>query len=366
MPGVFISYRREDSAAYAGRLYDHLAARFGADRVFMDIDTIRPGDDFVKVISDKVAACEVLIAVIGKRWLTTPDPRGRRRLEDPNDYVRLEIVSELQRNARVIPALVDGAQMPPAGRAPARSRAVIAPQCHRGHQYVTPPTVERLIQTLEESIKPGPQSSYRAAKIRQPAENQRPPRQEHIERQNTPESSAPATPALPIAAAAMAFFVLHILLSSPIRREQGYVILEAILQSAALYGIFKIPALGLSRSNKTSLMLSGCWLATAIALAIARPITANLGSPDVYTNLVVGAIQIALQVGAALLYGFLARQVQPGIPFRAVTIIARIWGIAALVLWIASTPYGPPLLLAHLNQALIGGCILWILRQRST
>jgi len=365
MPGVFISYRREDSAAYAGRLYDHLAARFGADRVFMDIDTIRPGDDFVKVFSDKVAACEVLIAVIGKRWLTAPDPRGRRRLEDPNDYVRLEIVSALQRNVRVIPALVDGAQMPPPGELPPD----LVPLSRRNAIEVTNTlfrqTVERLIQTIEESIKPGPQSSYRAAKIRQPAESQRPLRQEHIERQNTPESSAPATPALPIAAAAMAFFVLHILLSSPIRREQGYVILEAILQSAALYGIFKIPALGPSRSNKTSLTLSSCWLATAIALAIARPITANLRSTDVYSNLVVGAIQIALQVGAALLFGFLARHVQPGIPFRAVTIVARIWGIAALVLWIAATPYGPPLLLAHLNQALVGGSILWLLRQRS-
>ena len=85
MAGVFISYRREDSAAYAGRLYDHLSARFGAERVFMDIDTIRPGDDFVQVISDKVAACDVLIVVNGKRWLTTPDSRGRRRLEDRND-----------------------------------------------------------------------------------------------------------------------------------------------------------------------------------------------------------------------------------------------------------------------------------------
>jgi TIR domain-containing protein len=76
MPGIFICYRRDDTSPYAGRLYDHLSARFGPDRVFMDIDTIRPGDDFVQVISDRVAACDVLIAVIGKRWLASSDPRG--------------------------------------------------------------------------------------------------------------------------------------------------------------------------------------------------------------------------------------------------------------------------------------------------
>src|SRR5690348_2734818 len=118
MPGIFICYRREDASPYAGRIYDHLSARFGAQRVFMDIDTIRPGDDFVQVISEKVAACDALIAVIGKRWLTSADSRGRRRLEDPNDYVRIEIASALSRNVRVIPALVDGAQMPPAGELP--------------------------------------------------------------------------------------------------------------------------------------------------------------------------------------------------------------------------------------------------------
>ncbi|HLH00022.1 MAG TPA: toll/interleukin-1 receptor domain-containing protein, partial [Bryobacteraceae bacterium] len=89
MPSIFISYRREDTSPYAGRLYDHLSARFGADRVFMDLDTIRPGDDFVQVISDRVAACDVLIAVIRKRWLGTVDSQGRRRLDDPRDFVRV-------------------------------------------------------------------------------------------------------------------------------------------------------------------------------------------------------------------------------------------------------------------------------------
>ena len=70
MPGIFICYRRDDASPYAGRLYDHISARFGSQRVFMDIDTIRPGDDFVQVISGRVAACDALIAVIGKNWLS--------------------------------------------------------------------------------------------------------------------------------------------------------------------------------------------------------------------------------------------------------------------------------------------------------
>ena len=69
--GIFISYRRDDSSGHAGRLFDKLVDRFGKDRIFMDIDTIEPGEDFVKVIEEAVASCEVLIAVIGRSWLST-------------------------------------------------------------------------------------------------------------------------------------------------------------------------------------------------------------------------------------------------------------------------------------------------------
>ena len=76
MAGIFISYRRDDSSGQAGRLYDRLASHFGKDQVFMDIDTLRPGVDFVKVINESVGSCEVLIAVIGKQWLTSTDEKG--------------------------------------------------------------------------------------------------------------------------------------------------------------------------------------------------------------------------------------------------------------------------------------------------
>ncbi|HEY0999870.1 MAG TPA: hypothetical protein VGD83_09545 [Streptosporangiaceae bacterium] len=72
-------------------MYDRLADRFGEGRVFMDVDTIEPGVDFAEEISRAVAACQVLVAVVGPAWLTATDKRGRRRLDDPGDFVRLEI-----------------------------------------------------------------------------------------------------------------------------------------------------------------------------------------------------------------------------------------------------------------------------------
>lgn len=112
MPGVFISYRREDTAGYSGRIYDHFRDRFGEKNVFIDVDTIQPGEDFVQVIEEKVGACDALVAVIGKQWVSALDEVGKRRLDDPHDFVRLEITAALARNVRVIPVLVGGAHMP--------------------------------------------------------------------------------------------------------------------------------------------------------------------------------------------------------------------------------------------------------------
>jgi hypothetical protein len=115
---IFISYRREDSAYPAGWLYDRLAQHFGRGQVFKDMDSIRLGDDFVAAITAAVASCDVLLALIGDRWLTLTGPDGRRRLDDPDDFVRLEIEAALNRNVRVIPVLVEGARMPQAGDLP--------------------------------------------------------------------------------------------------------------------------------------------------------------------------------------------------------------------------------------------------------
>src|SRR5215469_14357730 len=110
--GVFISYRREESSYAAGRLADRLTGRFGAEQVFIDVETIEPGVDFAEAISRAVGACVVLVAVIGPGWLAAADKRGGRRLDDPDDLVRLEIGTALVRGVRVIPVLVEGAVMP--------------------------------------------------------------------------------------------------------------------------------------------------------------------------------------------------------------------------------------------------------------
>ncbi|HSE81868.1 MAG TPA: TIR domain-containing protein [Gaiellaceae bacterium] len=109
---IFISYRREDSAYPAGWLFDRLAERFGAERIFKDVDSIELGDDFVEEIEEAVGQTDVLLALIGGKWLTVADEQGSRRLDDPEDFVRLEIEAALRRSVRVIPILVEGASMP--------------------------------------------------------------------------------------------------------------------------------------------------------------------------------------------------------------------------------------------------------------
>ena len=116
---IFISYRREETAYPAGWLYDRLADRYGGGQVFKDVDSIQLGDDFVEVVTRAVGSCDVLLALIGDQWLAITDEHGRRRLDDPDDFVRLEIEAALTRNVRVIPILVDGARMPHAEELPA-------------------------------------------------------------------------------------------------------------------------------------------------------------------------------------------------------------------------------------------------------
>jgi hypothetical protein len=115
---IFISYRREETAYPAGWLYERLADRFGTGQVFKDVDSIQLGDDFVEVITRAVGSCDVLLALMGDEWLTITDEHGRRRLDDPDDFVRLEIEAALSRRVRVIPILVDGATMPRADELP--------------------------------------------------------------------------------------------------------------------------------------------------------------------------------------------------------------------------------------------------------
>jgi TIR domain len=113
MPAIFVSYRREDSAGHAGRLFDRLQEHFGRGNVFWDVSgSIKPGEPFPRAIERAIDSCETLLAVIGQHWLMGTDATGRRRLEAPDDYVRLELARALQRNIQVIPVLVQHAAMP--------------------------------------------------------------------------------------------------------------------------------------------------------------------------------------------------------------------------------------------------------------
>lgn len=91
MPMVFLSYRRADSRADAGRLYDRLSHEFGDDNVFMDVDDIAPGENFVTRLEATLGRCDVLLAVIGPQWASITDGNGQPRLHDPDDFLLLEI-----------------------------------------------------------------------------------------------------------------------------------------------------------------------------------------------------------------------------------------------------------------------------------
>jgi TIR domain-containing protein len=149
---IFINYRREDSAGHAGRLFDGLSDHF-AGRLFMDVDTLEPGVDFVDAIEQAVGSCEALIVVIGRQWLTIQDKAGRRRLDDPADFVRLELESALARKIRVIPVLVQDAPMPRAEELPpslarlARRNAIELSDARWAYD------VDRLAQTIQEVLE---------------------------------------------------------------------------------------------------------------------------------------------------------------------------------------------------------------------
>lgn len=147
--GIFICYRREDSGGHAGRLYDRLVAHFGDEQTFMDLDRIEPGEDFVHVIERAVGSCEILLAVIGRSWLKSLDEMGRRRLDNPNDFVSVEIVAAFARDVRVIPVLVQGAQMPRAQDLPEALRPLSRRQAFDLSDQRWRQDVDRLVSTLD-------------------------------------------------------------------------------------------------------------------------------------------------------------------------------------------------------------------------
>jgi hypothetical protein len=109
---IFVSYRRQDASGEAGRLVDHLQEVFGEDSVFLDVETIEAGLDFIQAIEKALSSCSILIAMIGPHWASMKDPQGNLRLFNKDDFIRIEISAALKRDIRVIPVLVNGAMMP--------------------------------------------------------------------------------------------------------------------------------------------------------------------------------------------------------------------------------------------------------------
>lgn len=165
MAGVFISYRRSDTSGYAGRLFGSLAGHFGVSRVFMDIDAIDPGRDYVEVIRTQLASCDVMIALIGRNWLTIAGTDGRPRLDDPRDLVRLEMETALQRRIPIIPTLVGGASLPAEDALPEPLRPLSRRQAleidDERYQY----DVSRLVRAVSSYVQPVAESTW----LRHPA-----------------------------------------------------------------------------------------------------------------------------------------------------------------------------------------------------
>lgn len=156
MAGIFINYRRGDARSEAGRLFDWLSQYFGRDQVFMDVSgSIEPGLEFDKVIEKAVSSCEVLIVMIGKEWLGMVDEKGKRRLEDPNDFVRMEISAALKRNIRVIPVLVEGVTMPEEGDLPEDLKRLCKRQASEISDNRWEFDTQQLVKVLEKAgVKP--------------------------------------------------------------------------------------------------------------------------------------------------------------------------------------------------------------------
>jgi len=149
MAGIFLSYRRDDSGGHAGRLADDFKREFSGDQVWRDIEAIEAGADFVDAIGKAVSSCSVLLALIGPRWLEAKNPAGNRRLDDPRDFVRIEIATALERGVLVIPVLVGDAEMPAEAALPEPLRPLARRQAHELSDKRWDYDVGQLFATLE-------------------------------------------------------------------------------------------------------------------------------------------------------------------------------------------------------------------------
>ena len=158
-PNVFLSYRRGDAAGWTGRIFDHLVREFGDEHVFQDIVDIEGGDDWVDELHEKVAQCDVLLALIGERWVGQK-PDGTRRIDEDKDWVRLETARALAGTAIVIPVLVDGMHMSALGDL----TEDLQPLKRRNSIEITPVNFEADLQRLIHAIRTSKTRRKRAAR----------------------------------------------------------------------------------------------------------------------------------------------------------------------------------------------------------
>lgn len=149
MSGIFISYRRDDSRHAAGRLGDDLSAAFGPARIFRDVESIDPGVDFEVALEQALKGCAVMLVVIGPRWLSITDKAGRRRLDQPGDWIRIEVSRALVRQVRLIPVLLEDTPLPEAALLPEDLRALVRRQSLPLSDARWRGDLQRLIETLE-------------------------------------------------------------------------------------------------------------------------------------------------------------------------------------------------------------------------
>jgi hypothetical protein len=168
---IFISYRRDETDFPAGWLYERLAAHFGPDQVFKDVDSIELGDDFAEVIANAVGACDVLLVLIGAQWLAMTDEAGRRRLENSYDFVRLELEAALQRKVRIIPILVGRAKMPHAEQLPPTLGKLVNRQALELDPNRFEADTRRLVRVVEKTL--AEEEARRDAEARREAEESR-------------------------------------------------------------------------------------------------------------------------------------------------------------------------------------------------
>lgn len=177
MQGIFINYRREDTEGYAIILQERLTRHFGEGQVFMDVDNIEPGVDFMEAINKSLDGCQVVLVLIGQRWLDATDDQDSRRLDNPQDPLRIEIETALGSDSRVIPILVRGATMPEGDKLPeslaplTRRHAIEISSSRRDYD------IEKLLTTLEKipGLEPVATSEAREQPV-EPAPAPAPPR----------------------------------------------------------------------------------------------------------------------------------------------------------------------------------------------